>query len=141
MSWSPPSAWTETEGQLKVSGQVTLSSAGQGTVYLQPVSAHQRWEVTSVVVATNQPATATVVPVATVALNSNDITSMSAGNNLGASWSGNQDTFSGDIDVGPCDFLSVVFSPPPGSTGAQIALLAGIIAAATVTGSKYTRTG
>lgn len=139
MSWTPPAHWSETEGQLKKSGQVTLNAQGQGTVYLSPSTARERWEVSSVVVSTNQSANATVVPVATIALNSNDITTMSAGNNFGQSWSGNQDTFQGDMDVGPCDNLSVIFSPPAGSTAGQIAVLAGVIASAVVTGSKYTR--
>ena len=60
-----------------------------------PDNARQRWEVTSVVVSTNQAANATVVPVATVALNTSDISVLSAGNNRGQSWSGNQDTFTG----------------------------------------------
>lgn len=127
---------TETQGQLKKSGTVTLDANGNGTLTFDPDNARQRWEVTSVIVSTNQAANATVVPVATVALNTADIAVLSDGNNRGASWSGNQDSFAGKIDVGPCDFLTVGFAPAPGQSGTP---LAGVIAKAVVTGTKYTR--
>lgn len=136
MGWSPPSHWTEVQSQLKKSGSVTLNSSGNGTLTFDPDSAHQRWVVTSVVVTDNQPATATVIPIATVALNSASITTMSPGNQRGTTWSGNQDTFTGEMDVGPCDFLSIIFGPPPGGSGAS---LSGVIATAVITGVKYTR--
>lgn len=139
MAWSPPAHWTETQQQLKVSGQVTLDSTGNGVLYFTPGSSRQRWLVEQVVVSTSQAANATVVPVAQLALNTHDIATMSAGNNQGASWSGNQDTFQGEWDVGPCDYVSVLFTPPPGSTAGQIAQLAGVIASAVVTGQSYTR--
>jgi hypothetical protein len=127
---------TEVSGQLHASGSVTLNAAGNGVVSFTPDSARQRWEVTSVVVSTNQAANATVVPVATVALNTSDISVLSAGNNRGQSWSGNQDTFAGLTDVGPCDNLTIGFSPAPGQSGPA---LAGVIASVVVTGTKYTR--
>ena len=128
----------ETSAPLKKSGQVTLNASGNGVLTFEPDSASQRWEVTGVVVKTNQAANATVVPVATVALNTADITTLSDGNNRGQSWSGNQDTFQGQIDVGPCDFLGVAFSPAPGQSGSA---LAGVVASAVVTGTKYTFRG
>lgn len=130
---------TETYGQLKKSGQVTLDANGNGVLYFTPDSARQRWEVSSVVVTTNQPSNASVVPQAQVALNTADLSTMSEGNGRGASWSGNQDTFQGNIDVGPCDYLTILFNAPPGSTPAQVAILAGVVASAVVTGSKFTR--
>jgi hypothetical protein len=136
MTWIPPGHWIEQQLQLKKSGQVKLDANGNGTLFFTPDNARQRWVVTSVVVKTNQPATSTVTPVATIALNSNDIATMSDGNNRGASWSGNQDTFSGNTDVGPCDNLSVIFSPPSGQSPAA---LVGVIASAVITGSKFTR--
>lgn len=136
MTWPAP---VETSGQLKQSGQVTLDATGSGTVYLQPTSAHQRWEVAGVTVSTNQAANAVVIPLAQIALNSNDVETMSAGNQRGGTYSGNMDTASGQIDVGPCDFLGVLFSPPPGSTPDQVAQLVGVVASAVVTGTKYTR--
>lgn len=106
---------TEAAGQLRASGTVILDESGNGVISLSPDNARQRWEVTSVVVSTNQAAAATVVPVATVALNTSDIATLSDGNNRGQSWSGNQDTFAGKTDIGPCDNLSVGFSAPPGT--------------------------
>lgn len=128
----------EVSAPLKKSGQVKLDANGNGVLTFDPDHANQRWEVTSVVVKTNQAATATNVPVATVALNTADITVLSDGNNRGQSWSGNQDSFQGQIDVGPCDFLGIAFSPAPGASGAS---LAGVIASAVVTGTKYTFRG
>jgi hypothetical protein len=127
---------TEVSGQLKQSGQVILDASGNGVLTFDPANGRQRWEVTGIIVSTDQDADATVVPVATIALNTVSIATMSAGNNRGASWSGNQDTFTGQTDVGPCDFLTVAFSPAPGQDGTQ---LAGVTAAAVVTGTKYTR--
>lgn len=129
-------AVTETEGLLYKSGQVTLDSSGNGVITLDPASARERWEVTSVVVKTNQAATATVVPVATVAKNTSVVSQLSQGNNHGQSWSGNQDIFTGQIDISPADYLSVLFTPPPGASGSP---LSGVIAYATVTGKRYTR--
>lgn len=127
---------TEVQSELRVSGQVTLDSSGNGVLTFDPDNANQRWEVTSVVVSTNQDATATVVPVATLALNTAIFDTMSPGNGRGASWSGNQDTFAGLVHVGPCDFLTVAFSPAAGQSGSS---LSGVIATAVVTGSKFTR--
>jgi hypothetical protein len=142
----PPATWTETAVQLKTSQSVTLNAAGVGTVSFSPDHANQRWViggsgVPGIVVATNQAAAASVVPFCTLALNTTDITQLSAGNQRGTSWSGNNDVFSGAIDVGPCDYVSLLFYPPPGSSPAQIAVLSGVIATAIVTGTKYTRRG
>jgi hypothetical protein len=104
-------------------------------------SANQRWVVNYISITTNQAATATVVPQCTLALNTTDITQLSQANSRGTSWSGNNDTFSASIDVGPCDYVSLLFAAPPGSTPTQIAELAGVIAGATINGTKYTRRG
>lgn len=127
---------TEVQSLLRKSGQVTLDAAGNGVLTFDPDNASQRWAVDSVVVTTDQDATATVVPVATIALNTVALDTMSPGNQRGSSWSGNQDTFSGTVNVGPCDFLTVVFAPAPGQDGTQ---LAGVIATAVITGAKFTR--
>lgn len=129
----------EVEGLLKKSGQVTLNSSGNGVLTFDPDNGNQRWEVESVVVSTNQAATATTVPVATAAINTQTFATLSAGNQRGSTWSGNQDTFTGLMHIGPGDFLTVMFSPPPGATGTQIATLSGVIASCVVTGSKFTR--
>lgn len=125
-------ATTEYQAGLKKNGSVVLNAAGAGTIFFDPENARQRWEVTSVVVATSQAATATPVPQAGVYLNgvyqgSSAITS--AGGSQGVTWSGSQDTFSGKTDVGPCDQLAVVFTAGiPGTT-----------AYANLSGTKYTR--
>lgn len=137
----PPPHWTETASQLKRSASVTLSAAGTGTVSFTPDNANQRWVLGQVTVSTNQNATATTVPYATLALNTTDITQLSQGNQRGTSWAGNNDQFSGALDVGPCDYVSVLFFPPPGATPAQIAALSGVIATAVITGTRYTRRG
>ncbi len=126
----------EIEGLLKKSGQVTLDSGGNGVLIFSTDHANQRWEIEEVVVKTNQSATATVVPFVTLALNSSDISTMSDGNNRGQTWNGNQETFTGTEDVGPCDNFSVIFSPPTGTSGAS---MAGVVASAVLTGTKYTR--
>lgn len=127
---------TEWQGQLKKSGQVTLDANGGGVLTFDADNARQRWEVTSVTVTTSQPATASVVPVATLAVNTTTLASMSAGNQRGATSTGNQDTWTGSIDVGPADYFSVIFSAPVGQSGSS---MAGYIASAVVTGTKYTR--
>jgi hypothetical protein len=133
----PPDHWGEVASQLGKNGSVTLDGNGKGAISFSPDNANQRWVVTTVIVNTNQPATATVVPYATGALNTTDISQMSPGNQLGTSYDGNNDTFGGQpFDVGPVDFYSVLFYPPPGQSGTP---LAGVIATAIVKGTKYTR--
>lgn len=136
MGWTPPEHWKESQAQLKKSGVVRLNSTGQGTIYFDPDTARQRWVVNTVIVTTNQAFSAGTVPTVNLALNSNDITTMSDGNQRGATWSGNQDTWTGEIDVGPADFLSIIFSPPTGQSGTS---LNGVICNAVVTGVKYNR--
>ena len=136
MGWNPPKHWVETEAQLKKSSPVTLNSSGQGTIYFTPDTARQRWVVDTIIVSTNQAFNAGTVPTVTLGLNSNDVTTMSDGNNLGQTWSGNQDTYTGSADVGPCDNFSVIFAPPTGQAGTS---LAGVICTATITGVKYNR--
>lgn len=127
---------SEITSALKKSGQITLDASGLGVLTFDPDHANQRWEIDFVVVSTNQPATATTVPVVTLAMNTTSFGTLSPGNHQGATWNGNQETFSGRWDVGPCDFLSVLFSPPAGASGAP---LSGVIGSAVVTGTKYTR--
>lgn len=136
MGWTPPDHWKESQAQLKKSGSVRLNSLGQGAIYFDPDTARQRWVVTTVIVTTNQAFSAGTVPTVNLALNSNDVTTMSDGNQRGATWSGNQDTWSGEIDVGPADYLSVIFSPAEGQSGTS---LNGVLCNAVVTGVKYNR--
>lgn len=136
MPWQPPPDWVETQAQLKKSGNVKLNASGQGTIYFDPDTARQRWVVNTIIVSTNQAFSAGTVPTVTVALNSNDITTMSDGNGQGSTWSGNQDTYRGEIDVSPADFLSIIFAPPTGQSGTS---MSGVICTAVITGVKYNR--
>jgi hypothetical protein len=136
VGWSPPDHWSESQSQLKKSGQCVLNADGQGTIYFTPDTARQRWVISQIVVTTNQDFNAGTVPTVTLGLNSNDITTMSDGNNLGNSWSGNQDTYTGEADVGPCDNFSVIFAPPPGQSGSS---LEGVVCTARLFGVKYSR--
>lgn len=129
---------SELRGQLKKSGQVKLGTDGIGVLIFQPEHANQRWEVDSVVVFTDQAATATTVPNVELALNTTHPSTMSAGNSQGSTWNGNQETFSGRIDVGEADFLTVLFTPPAGASGAA---LSGVIGSARLDGTKITRRG
>lgn len=132
-----PDHWTEAAAQLRIAASVTLDANGNGVVSFSPDHANQRWVVTTVIVNTNQSATASLVPFASGALNTVSLSQMSPGNQLGTSYDGNNDTFAGPaFDVGPCDFYSVLWYPPPGQSGAS---LAGVIATAVVKGTKYTR--
>ena len=135
--FTPPDHWGEVASLLTKNGSVTLDSSGNGVVTFTPDNANQRWVVTTVIVSTNQSATATLVPYATGALNTTSLSQMSPGNQLGTSYDGNNDTFGAPgFDVGPCDFYSVLFYPPPGQSGST---LSGVIATAIVKGTKYTR--
>lgn len=136
MAWSPPDHWVEVQGQLRKTGSVKLDASGNGVLTFDPDSARQRWLVTSVVVTTNQAATTTVVPTATIARNTVALSTMSQGNQHGATWSGNQDEWQGEIEISSGDFLAVLFAPPTGQSGTP---LSGVIASAIVTGTKYTR--
>lgn len=133
-----PPAPIEIPSLLKVSKTATMDANGLATLQFDPDNANQRWEVDYVVVSTNQPATATVVPVVTLADRAANLATMGLGQQRGASWNGNQVTFSGSWPVGECDFISVLFAPPNGASGAS---LAGFTATAILTGRKYTRRG
>jgi hypothetical protein len=128
----------ETSTLLKKSGTVTLDADGYGILTFDPDNANQRWEVTEIIVSTNQNVGAAVVPVVMLGLNTTSLATMSPGNSQGQTWSGNQDTFTGVMNVGPCDFVAVIFAPPPGMSGTP---MAGVLATAIMTGNKYTRRG
>jgi hypothetical protein len=129
----------EISGDLKKSMQAKLDANGLAVITFSPDHANQRWEVTYIGVTTHQNANATLIPYAVPALNTVSLSTMSAGNQRAqATWSGNNDAFRGLIDVGPCDFLSILFYPPTGQSGTP---LSGIIASAVVTGTKYIKKG
>jgi hypothetical protein len=137
--FQPPAHWTEISSQLKASASGTLGATGTTAIIFQPNSANQRWVVTSCVVSTNQASTAVVTPYATMALNTTDITQLGQSYRVADTYNGSQNTFSGALDVGPCDFLAVLAYPPPGATAGQISALVGVIASVVLYGTKYTR--
>lgn len=132
-----PGNWVETVSMLRKSGSVVLAADGTGVITLDPENANQRWEVTNVIVSTNQPGTATTIPMVTIALDTVTVATLASYNQEGSTWSGNQDQWSGGtIDVGPCNYLSICFAPVPGASGTP---LAGVLAQARIRGTKYTR--
>lgn len=124
--------YTETQSGLRKSGSAVLDASGNATIPFSTENARQRWEITSVVVATSQAATATPVPQAGIYVNgvyTGAAATTSAGGSEGVTWSGSQDVFTGQTDLGPCDQLAVVFTAGiPGTT-----------AYANLRGTKYTR--
>jgi len=125
----------EVESELKAPGSVILTING-GVITFSPDHANQRWVIDSVTVNTDQSATATVVPIAQLALNTVIRSTMSPGNDYGSTWSGNRGTFTGKMNVGPCDFASVLFYCPDGQDASA---LVGVKAFAVLRGTKYSR--
>ena len=132
----PPDHWGEVSGALRKSGSVTLDANGNGVIEFHPDNASQRWVVTSIVTQTNQASTATLVPYVTGALNTYSPSVLSPSNQFGTSYSANNDTFGGALDVAPTDTFCVLYYPPPGQSGAA---LAGVRAIAVIRGTFYTR--
>lgn len=114
----------EDQGLLEVSATVILDSNGDGTIDFGVQNAWQRWEVTTVVVSTNQAKNQTPYPVAAVYAGP-----IAEPYVQGVSWTGNQDTFSGVVNVHEGSDLHVVW------TGG----IAGTVAKARVYGTRYTR--
>jgi hypothetical protein len=131
-----PGHWGEASGMLRKSGAVILDASGNGVILFDVDNASQRWVVTSIVTSTSQNATATVYPFCTGALNTYSLSTLSPLNQFGTSFSGNNDTFGGAIDVSPTDTFCVLYYPPPGQSGAP---LAGVRASAVIRGTYYTR--
>jgi hypothetical protein len=132
----PPDHWAEVTGMLRKSGSVILDANGNGVILFDVDNASQRWVVTSIVTTTNQPAIATLVPYCTGALNTYSVPTLSPSNQFGTSYSGNNDQFSGALDVSPTDTFCVLYYPPPGQSGAS---LSGVKATAIIRGTYFTR--
>lgn len=132
----PPDHWAEVSGMLRKSGSVKLDASGNGVILFEVDNASQRWVVTSVVTQTDQPAVSTLVPYCTGALNTYSVSTLGPSNTFGTTYSANNDTFGGAIDVSPTDTFCVLYYPPPGQSGA---LLSGVRATAVIRGTYYTR--
>lgn len=103
---------SEIQGLLNKSGSVILDSNGDGTIDFSVDNAWQRWEVESVVVSTSQPSSTPPYPTAEVFAGP-----ISPAFSQGATWTGNQDTFTGIADVDDGTDLHVVFTGGiPGTT-------------------------
>jgi hypothetical protein len=97
-------------GRVKRNGKVTLDSNGNGTITFDVPSANHRWILESVVVNMTS-ATPTLYP--QVVLYAGGV---SEGMSEGASWTGNQVTFQGRIDMDSGITLTVsLMSGPAGA--------------------------
>lgn len=132
----PPDHWSEVSGMLRKSGSVKLDANGNGVIEFGVDNASQRWVVNSIVTQTDQDSTATVVPYCTGAINTYTLATLSPSNQFGTSYSGNNDTFGGALDVSPTDTFCVLYYPPPGQSGSS---LSGVRAIAVIRGTYYTR--
>ncbi len=139
--FTPPAHWRELSAQFRTSVVATLDSTGSAVAFFESGSANQRLVMRAISVNTNQVATATVIPWVTVALNTTSLSTMSQSNQCGTTNYGLINTFRGNLDVGQCDYLAVLFYPPPGSSAGSIALLNGVKVTAVAFGTKYTRVG
>lgn len=114
----------EDEGDLNEFGKVKLDASGNGTIDFDVDNAWQRWVIDSIVVSTSQASTQTPYPTAEVFAGP-----IAPPFSQGATWTGNQDTFKGRVDLDSGSELHVVFT----------AGIAGTIANARIHGKRYTR--
>ena len=115
----------EEPGYLNESDNVVLDSNGNGTVDFDVDNAWQRWVIDSIVVSTSQGSTQTPYPTAEVYAGP-----IAPPFSQGASWTGNQDTFKGRVDLDSGSELHIVWKGGiPGTT-----------ATARIHGTRYTRT-
>lgn len=114
----------EVQGYLNEAGKVTLDSNGNGTVDFSVDNAWQRWDIREIVVSTNQASNQIPYPTAEVFAGP-----ISPAFSQGASWTGNQDTFTGEVKIDQGNDLHVVFSGG----------IPGTIATVRVHGNRYTR--
>jgi hypothetical protein len=141
----------EITGQLRLSGQAAVNS-GVAVIRFDPGSGRERWEVRSVVASTNQAASATSIPKVAVMLGASQFVPVSQAGNRGHSWDGNMVTLACNVNVGPADWLGIVFTSPDPyeTTGVYLdmytdaypgTLADGTICYAVITGTRYTRRG
>jgi hypothetical protein len=107
--------WVQ-QGTVRRRKSVTLDSNGNGTVsFGVDWSSNHKWVINSVIVATNQSPTTAPYPTATVYVGGQQV-----GVSEGATWTGNQDTFSGVAEM-TADDLNVAFTGGvPGSVATAI---------------------
>jgi len=114
----------EVEGELAIAGKIILDVNGNGTIDYDVSGAWERWVITRVRVKTSQLATDAPYPTCEVFCGP-----VSDAYSQGATWTGNSDTFDGEVRMDSGLELHVVF------TGG----IPGTIASAILSGRKYTQ--
>ena len=110
-------------GTVRRRASVTLDGSGNGTVtFGVTYSANHKWVISDIIVATSQSQTTAPYPTATAYL-----TGQQVGVSEGATWTGNQDTMRGQIEMDGGTDLTVAF------TGG----VAGSTATAIIEGDSY----
>lgn len=104
-------------GTVRRRGSVTLDSNGNGTItFGVTYSANHKWVISDVILSTNQSQTTAPYPTVTAYLGGQQ-----AGVSEGATWTGNQDTMRGPIEMTAADDLTVAFTGGvAGSVGTAI---------------------
>lgn len=121
MTTAVASSWVPI-GSVRRRGAVTLDGSGNGTVSFDVTySSNHKWVINEIVVATNQSQTTPPYPTATAYYGGQQV-----GVSEGATWTGNQDTLRGNIEM-TAETLSVAF------TGG----LAGSVATAVIEGDSF----
>lgn len=96
--------WTQV-GEVRRRQSVTLDASGNGSVTFIVWTSNQRWIIEYIGVQTNQSPTTAPYPTATVYEGPQQ-----AGMADGATWTGNQDTFTGRFVMDACTDLTVAFT-------------------------------
>lgn len=110
-------------GSVRRRASVKLDGSGNGTVtFGVTYSANHKWVIGDIIVATDQGQATAPYPTATAYLGGQQV-----GVSEGATWTGNQDTMRGQIEMGTADDLTVAF------TGG----MAGSVATAIIEGDSY----
>ena len=108
----PGGDWAEV-GEVRRRLSVTLDGSGNGAVTFTVRHANQRWIIHYIGVSTSQAPTTAPYPTATVYEGPQQ-----AGMADGATWTGNQDTFTGRFVMDACTDLTVAFT---GGVAASVA--------------------
>ena len=109
-------------GTVRRRGSVKLDGSGNGNIdFYVTYSANHKWVIADVIVATSQPSTTAPYPTATAYYGGQQV-----GVSEGATWTGNQDTMRGIIEM-TSEALTIAF------TGG----LAGSVATAVIEGDSF----
>jgi hypothetical protein len=105
------------QGSVRRRGSVTLDGSGNGTItFGVTFSANHKWVISNVIVSTSQAPTTAPYPTATVYLGGQQ-----AGVSEGATWTGNQDIFTGQAEMTTADDMVVAWTGGvPGSVATAV---------------------